>query len=521
LRGFSVTAVPHVESFPRQPTYAEAIDSLDERTLAILDRRRRGATVQRRGWLVRRTLLLADVLGLTLAFFASELLTGAHGTPIDRINGIGETLIFVATLPIWVVCAKLYGLYDRDEERAGHSTVFEMAGVLNVVTLGTWTLFAFVWTTGIADPNPLKMVAFWLIALSSITVGRATARTLSRRHITYLQNTLIVGAGEVGQLVARKLLQHPEYGINLVGFIDDEPKEMRSDIGHLAMLGGVDRLPGIVRLLDVERVIVAFSNETSEETVELIRTLRALEVQVDVVPRLFDVLGPNADIHTVEGLPLIGLAPARLAPSSRLIKRGIDIVGALVGLVLTAPLFAYAAYRIRRESTGPVFFRQERLGGDKKPFIALKFRTMRTDVDQSVHRDYIRRTMTSNAVPSSNGLYKLDRSDAVTPFGRWLRSTSLDELPQLINVLRGEMSLVGPRPCIEYETENFLPYHFERFLVPAGITGLWQVTARAHATFGEALDMDVAYARGWSLGLDLQLLIQTPLQVLRQRNGTA
>jgi lipopolysaccharide/colanic/teichoic acid biosynthesis glycosyltransferase len=119
------------------------------------------------------------------------------------------------------------------------------------------------------------------------------------------------------------------------------------------------------------------------------------------------------------------------------------------------------------------------------------------------------------------GIYKLDRSDAITDFGRWLRKTSLDELPQLINVLRGDMSLVGPRPCIPYETENFAPHHLERFQMPQGLTGLWQVTARANSTYGEALDMDVAYVRGWSLGLDLRLLLRTPLQVLRQRSRTA
>jgi lipopolysaccharide/colanic/teichoic acid biosynthesis glycosyltransferase len=124
--------------------------------------------------------------------------------------------------------------------------------------------------------------------------------------------------------------------------------------------------------------------------------------------------------------------------------------------------------------------------------------------------------MSFRTTAGSNGLYKLDRADAVTSFGAWLRKTSLDELPQLINVLRGDMSAVGPRPCIPYETESFLPHHFERFLVPAGLTGLWQVTARAHASYGEALDMDVAYARGWSLGLDLRLILLTPIAVLRQ-----
>jgi lipopolysaccharide/colanic/teichoic acid biosynthesis glycosyltransferase len=156
-----------------------------------------------------------------------------------------------------------------------------------------------------------------------------------------------------------------------------------------------------------------------------------------------------------------------------------------------------------------------------KVFDALKFRTMKVDTDDSVHREFIRQTMDAKAAPTGNGLYKLDRSDAITKSGRWLRKTSFDELPQLINVLRGEMSLVGPRPCLEYEVENFEPHHYERFLVPAGITGLWQVTARAHSTFGEALELDVAYARNWSLELDLLLLLKTPTQLIRQREGTA
>jgi len=124
--------------------------------------------------------------------------------------------------------------------------------------------------------------------------------------------------------------------------------------------------------------------------------------------------------------------------------------------------------------------------------------------------------MSAQAAAEGNGLYKLERRDDVTPFGRFLRRTSIDELPQLWNVVRGEMSLVGPRPCIPYETENFAPHHFDRFLVPAGLTGLWQVAARARASFGEQLEMDVAYARGWSLGLDFRLLCRTPLAVLRQ-----
>jgi exopolysaccharide biosynthesis polyprenyl glycosylphosphotransferase len=499
--------------------YDELETVVDERTLEIVDRRRRGAIVKRRGWLVRRLLLGGDLAGLLAALALAEWLVNRHNN-VGVIDVQAEILVFLASLPVWVVIAKLYGLYDGDEERTDHSTADDLSGVFHMVTVCTFGFWVFCYLTGLAHPDAPKLIIFWGSAVLLITLLRVAARSLARRSVLYLQNAIIVGAGDVGQLIARKLLQHPEYGINLVGFVDDEPKTRRDDLEHLALLGGADRLPALVRTFDVERVVIAFSRESHQETIELIRSLRDLDVQIDVVPRLFEMVGPRFDIHTVEGLPLVGLAPARMSRSSRWIKRSIDITGACAGLLFTAPLFAFAAWRIKRESPGPVFFRQRRLGVGMNEFTALKFRTMKSDTDQSAHQAYIRKIMSADALPNGNGIYKLNRADAVTPFGRWLRKTSLDELPQLINVLRGEMSLVGPRPCIPYETETFEAHHFERFLVPAGLTGLWQVTARAHSTFVEALDMDVAYARNWSLRLDASLMMRTPLQLIRTR-GTA
>jgi exopolysaccharide biosynthesis polyprenyl glycosylphosphotransferase len=354
-----------------------------------------------------------------------------------------------------------------------------------------------------------------------MTTGRALARASCRRSISYLQNTIIVGAGDVGQLVARKLLQHSEYGLNLVGFVDEGPRELRADLAHVRVLGGQERLPELIELLDVDRVIVAFSGMPEREMLELIRSLRALNVQIDIVPRLFELVGPRVEVHSVEALALVGLSPSRISPSSRLIKRTIDLVVASAALLVTAPLFVAIALWIKRDSAGPVFFRQTRLGANMREFTTLKFRTMSVGTDEEAHRAYIRRTMSADAAVEEHGMFKLDRGSSVTRAGRVLRKFSLDELPQLLNVVRGDMSLVGPRPCIPYETENFAPHHFERFLVPAGVTGLWQVSARASSTFGEALDMDVAYARSWSLGLDLRLLGRTPTQVFRQRKATS
>jgi exopolysaccharide biosynthesis polyprenyl glycosylphosphotransferase len=461
------------------------------------------------------------VLGLSIAFIVSTEFFADRSHAGDHVGLAIECVLFLLTLPLWVFFAKVLGLYERDDARADHSTADETLGVVNLITLGTWVVFVAGWATNLAHPELDRLIGFWVLALGLVISARVVARIAVRQLPAYVQNAMIVGAGNVGQLVARKVHQHPEYGIRLVGFVDANPRARRPEIGDLPFLGGLDGLPELVKTLDVERVIVAFSGEPDERTMGLVRSLRDEEVIVDVVPRLYELVGPRADIHLVEGLPLLTVPPARLSRSSFVIKRVLDILGASVLLLLTFPIFVIAAIRIKRDSAGPVLFRQTRLGANKRPFTVLKFRTMKVDTDEAQHREYIQQTMNADATLESNGTYKLHRGDDITPSGRFLRKTSLDELPQLLNVLRGDMSLVGPRPCIPYETEFFEPHHFDRFLVPQGITGLWQVSARANATFGEALEMDVAYVRGWSLGLDLRLLFRTPFALLRQRKATA
>jgi exopolysaccharide biosynthesis polyprenyl glycosylphosphotransferase len=496
-------------------------------TPAALDGTAFGASVHRAGrprrgrsWVVSRALALADLGGLSVAFLAAFAFWN-HGTPLGSARFALEGVLFVLTIPFWLVFAKTLGLYASDDARADHSTADESLAVVNLVTLGAWVVFVSAWATKLSQPQLPRLISFWALGVTLVIGGRVLVRAIVRRSQAYVQNSVVLGAGHVGQLVARKIQQHPEYGIRLVGFVDENPRARRAEVANLPVLGVSRDLGRLVSDHAIERVIVAFSGKADQRTMELVRSLRDQDVIVDVVPRLYELVGPRADIHLVEGMPLLTIPPARLSRTSLIVKRVMDVSGACLLLLVSAPLFLIAAFRIKRESPGPVFFRQTRLGENMAPFVALKFRTMRVDTDQSEHREYIKNTMTPAATLNANGTYKLSRDDDVTPFGHFLRSTSLDELPQLINVLRGEMSLVGPRPCIEYETEFFQPHHFDRFLVPQGLTGLWQVTARAKSTFGEALEMDVAYVRGWSLGLDLRLLVRTPISLIHQRKSTA
>jgi exopolysaccharide biosynthesis polyprenyl glycosylphosphotransferase len=498
--------------------YDEMTASIDERTLEILDRRRRTAVVKRRGWLVRRMLFAADVIGLVAAFALAQFLyEGIRGSGYDQVTTWTETVLFLATLPGWILVVKLYGLYDHDEERTDHTTVDDFIGVFHMVTVGTWLLVAGSWLTKLAHPDLPKVFLFWVLAVVLVTLARALARGIARRQITYLQNTVIVGAGDVGQTIARKLLHHPEYGLNLIGFIDAEPKERRDDLGTLTLLGGPERLPGIVRLFDVERVIFAFSRDSHEQTLELIRSLKDLDVQIDIVPRLYELVGPQISVHTVEGLPLVGLAPLRLARSSGLLKRMTDLVISVFALVLLAPVFALIALLIKRDSPGPVFFRQVRMGRRDHTFRIYKFRTMAIDADErKAAVAHLNKHASDGGDPR---MFKIPEDPRVTRVGRFLRRWSLDELPQLINVLKGQMSLVGPRPLILDEDQYVGEWARKRLDLKPGVTGMWQVLGRSEIPFDEMIRLDYLYVTNWSLWNDFRIIARTIPTVLSGKTG--
>ncbi|MDQ3671859.1 MAG: sugar transferase [Actinomycetota bacterium] len=491
---------------------------------AFVERRRNGAehssaAPRQAGRLRRRVLLGADFGALVGACVLVSFVTASIHEASIRDALAGAAFLTAVNLVLWYGLTAVYGLYRREERRADLTVADDVVPIVVTVSLTQWAVLVAASLTGAKIPAGL-LVGLWVATIGSLLVGRTVARTHTRRRPQYIQNTLIVGAGDVGQLLGRKLAHHPELGIRLVGFVDDEPKSMRRDLAEVPVLGTPSEIRTLVKEHDVQRIVIAFSKEGHDRQLELVHALRNLDVQIDLVPRLFEAIGPAVGVHYIEGLPLVALQPVRTTKLARATKRAIDIVGASIALLLFSPLFLYIAWKVGRGSPGEVFFRQERLGQNMEPFELLKFRTMRADTDDAPHRAYVKSIMSTFEAPTENNLYKLDRSDAVTDVGVWLRRTSLDELPQLINVLRGDMSLVGPRPCLPYEGELCEAQHLDRFLVPAGMTGLWQVTARARSTFREMLDLDAAYARDWSLGLDLKLLVRTPFVVFRTR-GTA
>jgi exopolysaccharide biosynthesis polyprenyl glycosylphosphotransferase len=472
------------------------------------------STVKARAWLLSRALAFSDTVALLLSLLICDWLVGPAGQ--GEINLRSQFLVFVVSLPLWLYVAKLYGLYSRDAERADHSTFDEVLPVLHLVTLGSWFFFGLMLVFGFGDPRFGQVAIFWVAAMALILAGRVVTRSVCRRNPAYRQNVVVVGTGEVGQLIARKFLQHPEYGINVVGFVDDEPCELDDGLEQIAVVGDPEQLPSLADRYDLDRVIVAFSRDSHTRTLELVRTLRDHNVRIDIVPRLFEILGPSASLHGVGGVPLVGLPPLQLSGFSLLMKRCVDVVLASVALFLLAPALTAIALVIRLSSRGPIIFRQTRMGADEETFEIFKFRTMRADADRRKHEfAHLNKHAHNGGDPR---MFKIADDPRVTAVGRLLRKFSLDELPQLFNVLRGQMTLVGPRPLILEEDSEITEWGRRRLDLKPGITGPWQVLGRTDIPFEEMVKIDYLYVTNWSLWRDLKLMVQTIPAIVRERS---
>jgi exopolysaccharide biosynthesis polyprenyl glycosylphosphotransferase len=496
----------------RGPVGLNDLESLDARTREIVARRLAAKQPHRRNWLVHRALAAADTVGLLVAFLIAMAAFEGDG---GNVRLAGEFAVFVLLIPFWILLAKLHGLYDQDDERTDHSTVDDITGVFSVVTIGTWLLFLISHMSNSVNPSLHRIVVFWLLAIAFVPLSRGVTRALCRRAVAYVQNTVVVGTGPVARHVARKILAHPESGLNLVGFVDTSPASTTKSLGGLPILGSSTDLRELVRGLDLERIIVSFTDDGPEQTLSLVRGLRDLEVQIDIVPRLFEAVGTNSTVHMIGGMPLVGLPPMGLSPSSRLLKRAFDLVGAALGLIVLSPLFLAIAIAIKLDSRGPVFFRQLRRGERETTFRIYKFRTMVADAEAK-KGDLVHLNMHADEDPR---MFKIPNDPRLTRVGDFLRRTSLDELPQLLNVLKGEMSLVGPRPLILEEDDYVLDWARKRLELRPGITGLWQVLGRSDIPFGEMTQLDYLYVTSWSLKEDIRLIFLTLPSLRRHRKA--
>jgi exopolysaccharide biosynthesis polyprenyl glycosylphosphotransferase len=459
---------------------------------------RRVATIRRRDAVFRRTLALADAIAVAIVLFAATSVFGDDSL----------TFPIAGAFVLMIVLMKVAGLYDRDAQLLHKTTLDEIPALFQIATLNAlllWLAGDVLLTSG--DYGRRQIFGMWVLLFGLLIIGRSLARYLAGR-LTPPVRCLVLGdvadAAELGakirisntvhaELVGRLPLELGQAGVDGVQTAPDLPDELRE----------------VLTRRQIHRVILAPGHVDRDELLHLVRRVRALDVAVSVMPATPPVAGSAVEMDHINGLTLLGIHSFQLGRSSKLLKRAFDLVASSLLLLVLSPLLLAIAIAIRLDSPGPILFRQRRIGRDGEPFEMLKFRSMRDGAEQE------RAGLLE--LNEADGLFKLDRDPRTTRVGRIIRRWSLDELAQLVNVLRGEMSLVGPRPLVPEEDSMIVGHYRRRLDIAPGITGYWQALGSYRIPLSEMVRLDYLYVETWSLWNDVRILLRTiPYVIGRQ-----
>ncbi|WP_051221601.1 sugar transferase [Conexibacter woesei] len=451
--------------------------------------------VMRRDRRYRRSLALADCLSALVALLLCANVFGADQLSLNVLWG----------LPLVVIACKLSGLYDRDELVIHKTTLDEAPALFQLsalYTLAVWML------DGVLLNGPLDKGQAVILLAALFVLGlvfRRVARSMAARAVEE-ERLLVIGDAASYARIEAKLEAASRAHAKLVGRMslqrvsdvtaDERPVDERT-------------LAAMIRGLHAHRILVVPSQTNPQVTLDVIRATKALGVRVSILPHVFDVVGQSVVFDDLGGMTIMGVREFALGRSSQLVKRAFDLIGATLGLLLVAPVLAVVALLVKLGSPGPILFRQERIGRDGRPFRIYKFRSMVADAE--AQKDEL------HALNEAVGLFKIAEDPRVTRVGRILRKTSLDELPQLLNVLRGEMSLVGPRPLIYSEDKTITGYDRRRLRLTPGMTGHWQIMGSSRVPMHEMVKLDYVYVTTWSLFEDVKILTRTIPYMLARR----
>lgn len=506
-----------------------------------------GAVVARSS--VRRTLVLTaavavwlvlldaavSIAAVPLAFWLRQGLPvlvwpNGRALPNDVVYGFRPYLSLMFAAPVVFFFAfKHFGLYRL---RGEFTFLGDALALFKGTTVGALVLIliAFLYRGGFENiPNPLSrgvLLCTWALVLAACGGLRLAMRGLQvlyRQHERNLIPTLVVGDGELAKLCVAEIGEKSRLGYRVVGAVTAGAGSDALSVAGVPVLGTFERLPVLIRQYGIEEVMIADTELSPQALFEAVmRAGRTHRVNFRVVPNMFNSLPRKTDVGQIGSLPMIKLFEEPLSGPARFVKRSVDIAGALAAIALTAPAWAVLAYLIKRESPGPVFKTQERVGMDGKIFPMIKFRSMVADADSpekvAAHREAMRRNIDADAAGESEVFGKVQDDPRITRIGAWMRRYSVDEWPQVVNVLRGEMSLIGPRPPLPYEVEMYADWHRARFHARPGITGLWQVSGKNRLPFKQMVQLDVYYIENWSFWLDVKILLKTIPVVLRGDN---
>lgn len=448
---------------------------------------------------------------IVVSFFLSYYLryTVQLFEPVDEVNSapFGPYVPYALIFMVWVLIANQGA--DLYENRRGRTWTNELFSIGNAATNGAIVIMALSFLL-----RPLvfsRLMIVQAVILTIVLLGfsrlllRNVIRRLQRRGIG-VERVLIVGAGDLALAVLRTLVARPDLGYRAIGFVDDDPH--RGDLGRVASFGATTNLPSVLDEEEVDLVIVTLPWEQHRQIVNIVKECERRRIEVRTVPDLYQLNLSQVQVENLGGIPLLGLhREVKFHPANRVIKRTLDVTIVVLGLPFVLPIIGLIALAIRLDTPGAPFFTQERIGLNGKPFRMIKFRSMVEGAD-AMWEKLMRETNEDMRRP------KIINDPRVTRVGRFLRRASLDELPNIFNVLKGEMSLVGPRPQLAREVALYETWQHQRLKVQPGMTGLWQISGRSEVPFDEMCLLDIYYIENWSLTLDLQILMQTAPKVL-------
>ncbi|MFN0112233.1 MAG: sugar transferase [Blastocatellia bacterium] len=460
-----------------------------------------------------------------LGALAIELPNGFHSDYAPYLSVLYFVLL-IQTLTFWY-----RGLY---RVRGEFSFSEDFINIFKAVSIGALlvTVLAFFYRGGFKysafSYSRIIFILFYALNLTVSLSYRTALRSLQtfyrRRHINVIP-ILIVGSNGVAEMCVNEIAHDPKLGRRVVGFITSDGKPPKSQaLRHWPTLGRYDEMHLFIRLYGIGEVLITDPEIPTRMLFDtVVKCGRGSRVAFRVVPNLLNCIPRKTYVEQLGAVPMVRLFEEPLSGAARLFKRGVDLLASALILLVSAPLWLVIALAIKLESRGPVFYRQERVGMDGHVFLLYKFRSMLDDVEvDEAHRDYMQRVIkkesSANLGTDDQPSYKFINDSRLTRIGKWLRGSSLDELPQLFNVFKGEMSLVGPRPPISYEVECYEAWHRKRLDVKPGLTGLWQVSGRYRLSFEQMVQLDIYYIENWSLWLDIKIILKTiPALFMREQ----
>ena len=460
---------------------------------------------------------LLDLLLAGLAVYSSwwlryEMGIGPDLTDFQYLAFSHYRPVLLAHLALVFVAFRFARVYRL---RRSTGLVEELGRIFLGSTLAVFSLFVMSYMLRLPGYSAYSrgfFILLWLNTPIIISASRVLARLavdMLRRRGRLLEQLVVVGGGMHGKMIMQQVLTHPNLGYRLIGFLDDAHHARGAHFGRIKVLGPVARLADVVRTHGVDQVVIALPATEHRRVADVIAQCKAQRVGFHLVPDLFEIQLNTVDVDSIGGIPIIGLKDGVIAGWDFFLKRLLDSVVSAAVLLLGSPVFLLIALAIRLESSGPVFYTAERVGQNGKPFTMYKFRSMREDAEKL--RDAL-----ADYNQADGPLFKMANDPRRTKVGAWLRRLSLDELPQFWNILRGDMSLVGPRAPLAAEVAQYEEWQKKRLSVKPGLTGLWQVNGRSNVPFEEMVMMDIYYIDNWSFGLDINLILRTIPAVIRR-----